>query len=339
MIRWRVLRQVTRLTFREFMRTPSAVFWTYGFPLLMTVVIGLAFRSDPPTLPVAVVKSEFSAAQFDALQANSRLEPKLLDRAAAEEEFQHGTVLLIVSGDPEHTRIKLDRKRPDAELARLQVEHTLQERRTFEILQETTPGRRYIDWLIPGLIGLNLLGAGLWGVGYNLVQMRVKNILRRLMVTPMYRSEFMLAFLLSRLSLVIPEAALILGFSKLMFDVPIAGSLWTIVLIVLLGGLSFTGLGLLIASRPRTVETVSGLMNLNVRPEQRPLRGDQSVRRSGPTGPYPHHVREDTVVATGGRRHRAAPSDLIIRYSPLTGANPIRQPLKGAGNQWLTIRT
>ena len=136
----------------------------------------------------------------------------------------------------------------------------------IETVEVTTPGWRYIDWVIPGLIGLNLMGAGMWGVWFNLVQMRVRNILRRLMVTPMHRSEFILAFLLSRLVLVIPEAGVIVAFGALVFDVPIEGSLFTVFLLVMLGAVSFTGLGMLVASRARTSESVSGLINLIMLP-------------------------------------------------------------------------
>ena len=267
MIRFRVLTAVTKLTIREFIRTPEAIFWTYGFPLLMAVCLGLAFRSSEPVkLPIAVVESDFAAAQMELLRANPRLQPALVDRAAAEYGFVHGDYLLVVSGSPVAPTIKLDPVRPESELAKLQVERALRGTEPVAAIEVQTPGSRYIDWLIPGLLGLNLLGAGMWGVGFNLVQMRIKNILRRLMVTPMHRSEFLTAFLLSRLSLVIPEAAVILAFGHFAFDMPIPGSYLTIFVFVVLGGVCFTGLGMLLASRARTIETVSGLMNLVMLP-------------------------------------------------------------------------
>ncbi len=273
MIRVRVVKQVTLLTLREFVRTPASMFWTYGFPLVMALTLGLAFRhSTPSPLPIAVVESDFSAAQLDALRANPRLAPSLLSKAQARDRFDHGHFLLLVSGGPANPGIELDPTRPDSELAKLHVTQSFQEQANpgaelkVETIDVVKPGSRYIDWLIPGLIGLNLLGAGLWGVGFNLVQMRVKNILRRMHVTPMRRSEFLLAFLLSRLFLVLPESAVILVFGVWVFGVPIAGSWLSISILVLLGSASFTGLGLLLASRARTVETVSGLMNLAMLP-------------------------------------------------------------------------
>ena len=273
MIRIRVLKQVTRLTFTEFVRTPGSMFWTYGFPLIMALSLGLAFRTAAPLpLPVGVVEGDSSAVQLDALRGNPRLAPSLLSAAQARVDFDRGRFLVLVSGSAASPVLELDPTRPESELAKLHVTQTLRiaagatPPTPIETIDVVKPGRRYIDWLIPGLIGLNLLGAGLWGVGFTLVQMRVKNILRRMHVTPMKRSEFLLAFLLSRLFLVLPESAAILGFGVWVFGVPVEGSLLAISVLVVLGAASFTGLGLLLASRARTVETVSGLMNLTMLP-------------------------------------------------------------------------
>ncbi|MCK5941969.1 MAG: ABC transporter permease, partial [Planctomycetes bacterium] len=126
---------------------------------------------------------------------------------------------------------------------------------------EDRPGSRYIDFLIPGLIGLNLLGAGMWGVGFNLVQMRVGNLLRRIFVTPMRRSEFLAGYLLGRSILVIPEAFAIMGFGVFLWGVPFRGSVLAALCVILVGAWTFTGLGVLLASRARTIETIGGLMN------------------------------------------------------------------------------
>jgi ABC transporter DrrB family efflux protein len=149
------------------------------------------------------------------------------------------------------------------------VERALLEPRAapLEVVPQRAPGSRYIDWLIPGLIGLNLLGAGLWGIGFNLVQMRLRNTLRRLMVTPMRRSEYLFAFMLSRLVLVVPEAAVIVGFGHFVFGVPVRGeALPLLLLLVVLSAMAFMSLGLLVGSRARSVEVVSGLMNLVMLP-------------------------------------------------------------------------
>jgi len=130
----------------------------------------------------------------------------------------------------------------------------------------TEPGSRYIDFLIPGLLGMNLMGSGLWGVGFAVVQARSKKLLKRLMATPMRRSDYLLSFILSRLVFLVVEIAALVGFGWVMFRVGIRGSVTALALVTVLGALSFAGLGMLVASRARTVEAVSGLMNLVMLP-------------------------------------------------------------------------
>ena len=162
--------------------------------------------------------------------------------------------------------MRCDPTRPESELAQLLVERALQDAKSggeqsMRAEVEDRPGSRYIDFLIPGLIGINLMGAGMWGVGFNLVQMRVQNLLRRLFVTPMRRSEFLAGYLLGRSILVIPEAIAIALFGVLLWGVPFRGSYMTAFLAIVIGSWTFTGLGVLCASRARTIETISGLMN------------------------------------------------------------------------------
>ena len=124
----------------------------------------------------------------------------------------------------------------------------------------------YITFLIPGLIGMNLMGGGLWGVGFVTVNMRVRKLLKRLIATPMRKSDFLLSIMLSRLLFAVPEIVLLLVFARLVFGVEIKGSMLSLLAVVILGSMSFMGLGLLVASRAKTMEAVSGLMNLVMLP-------------------------------------------------------------------------
>ena len=128
------------------------------------------------------------------------------------------------------------------------------------------PGSRYIDFLIPGLLGMNLMNSGMWGIGFALVEMRQRKLLKRFVATPMRRSDFLLALTSSRLVLMVIEVGLLLGFGVLVFHMRIVGSLFSIVLIGTIGAISFGGLGLLTASRAQKIESVSGLMNLVMMP-------------------------------------------------------------------------
>lgn len=256
---------VAKLSFREFFRQPEAVFWTYGFPLLMTIVLGFTFRpAAPPLIRVAVVASADAAALCAVLAKNPRLAVAVLDAATADQSLARGRIQALVRGPSGDLTVRADPMRPDAELARLQIERALRGGDWQGPHQEAEdrPGARYIDFLVPGLVGLNLLGAGMWGIGFNLTEYRSKKLLRRLFVTPLRRSEFLLGFLLSRLTLLIPESVVILAFGMLCWDVPFRGSMVAASAILIVAALSFVGLGILVASRARTVEGVAGLMNL-----------------------------------------------------------------------------
>ena len=174
----RVVMAVARTTFREFWRSPEAVFWTYGFPLVMAIVLGFSFQPKaPPPVPIAVVAGAGADQLAAVLRHNERFEVQVLDAAAADRAVARGKVALLVRGGTAAPVLRADPTRPEAELARLLVERTLRDERDgpgapLPREDENRPGARYIDFLIPGLIGLNLLGAGMWGVGFNLVQMR-----------------------------------------------------------------------------------------------------------------------------------------------------------------------
>jgi ABC-2 type transport system permease protein len=128
------------------------------------------------------------------------------------------------------------------------------------------PGSRYIDFLIPGLLGMNLMGSAIWGLGFAIVDARRKKLMKRLMATPMPRHYYLLSFVLSRLLLLVVEVGVLLGFGALVFQVPVRGSMLELGALCVLGSLAFSALGLLIASRVQTIEAVSGLMNTVMMP-------------------------------------------------------------------------
>jgi ABC-type multidrug transport system permease subunit len=133
-----------------------------------------------------------------------------------------------------------------------------------ELIRE--PGSRYIDFLLPGLLGMNLMGSAIWGLGFAIVDARRKKLMKRLIATPMPRHYYLLSFILSRLLLLVIEVGAVLGFGALVFHVPVRGSWLDLAALCVLGSLSFSALGLLIASRAQTIEAASGLMNLVMMP-------------------------------------------------------------------------
>jgi ABC-2 type transport system permease protein len=266
-MRWRVVRAVAIRHFLEFWRSPEAVFWTYGFPLLMCVVLGFAFQNgEPRPVPIGIVEGPGAVQAAEVLAQNPRLVLERLTPIEADRALARGRIALLVRPGENEPVLRADPTRPEAELARLHVERAFRDAREgrmqpIAVEAEDRPGSRYIDFLVPGLIGLNLLGAGMWGVGFNLVQMRTQNLLRRLFVTPMRRSEFLVGYLLGRGILVLPEAAAIACFGVFLWGVPFRGSLFAALMLVVAGGMLFSGIGCLLAARARTIEGIGGLMN------------------------------------------------------------------------------
>src|SRR5438309_1947772 len=264
--------QLTLARMREFYREPEAIFWVFGFPLVLAFALGVAFRNrGPGELKVGVLRAPGDSAVAAALDRAPALAATVLDSSDARIALRTGRVALLVGpGAPLVSRD--DSTRTESRLARLEADAALQRARgradAASVRDEriTEPGARYIDFLIPGLLGMNLMGSGLWGVGFSVVQARTKKLLKRLMATPMRRGHYLLSFILSRLLFLFLEIAALVGFGWVMFGVGVRGSYGALALITVLGALSFAGLGLLVASRARTIEAVSGLMNLVMLP-------------------------------------------------------------------------
>jgi ABC-type multidrug transport system permease subunit len=268
--------QLTLVRFREFIREPEAVFWTFVFPILLAAGLGIAFRQrGPDKVAVGVVNSgPASAALIESLKKDSSLTVTTYDDSAAARALRTGKVALLVApgSAPDSVRYVYDRGRSDAVTARVLVDRAVQVgagridpvRAADTYITEA--GSRYIDFLIPGLLGMNLMGSSIWGLGFAIVTARSKKLLKRLMATPMSRAQYLLSFLCSRLVFLILEVVTLLGFGHWAFGVPLRGSIPTLFLIALLGAVSFGGLGLLTASRARTTEAVSGIMNFIMLP-------------------------------------------------------------------------
>jgi len=266
--------QLTLVRFREFIRQPEAVFWTFVFPILLAVGLGLAFRSKAPDKSkIGMVTSTPASVSIAAsLKKDPTLIVEEMTDSAAARALRTGKVALLVVPDGNAVRYVYDPQRNEAAFARLQTDRAIQaaagrvdpvkvtERRVTE------RGSRYIDFVIPGLLGMNLMGSGVWGIGFAIVDSRGKRLLKRFMATPMSRAEYLMSFLFSRLFFLILEVITLLGFGALAFGVPLRGSMIQLGVICLLSALSFSALGLLIASRAKTVEGVSGLMNFVMMP-------------------------------------------------------------------------
>ena len=257
---------------RELMREPEVVFWVFIFPILLAVGLGIAFRNKPPDeIVVGVVDTAGSGPILAALKPAGGFAVETISPVEAATRLRLGKVAIVVVPGARY-EYRYDPTRPDSVLARQKVHDALQRAagRTdpVEVTETmvTEPGARYIDFLIPGLLGMNIMSGGMWGVGFLLVDMRTRKLLKRLIATPMKRTDFLGAIMTSRIFLVLAEMALLLVFGRVIFHLAIQGSLWTITLLAVLGAFVFSGLGLLVASRTAKMETASGLMNLVMLP-------------------------------------------------------------------------
>jgi ABC-2 type transport system permease protein len=263
------LYQLTMVRFRLFLREPEAIFWIFGFPILLAVGLGIAFRNRPADVfQVGATTPQLT----QALAADKGLKAVTMNEADGTRALATGSILLLATNTPDGVSYKYDETNPDARTARMVADRAIQTAAgrheavhvENQLVHET--GARYIDFVVPGLLGMNLMGSAIWGMGFSIVESRQKKLLKRLVASPMPRWQYLLSYLLSRLSMLVIEVVGFLGFARLVFGVPFRGSMWQLGLLCVLTSLAFSAVGLLVASRAKTMEAASGLMNLVMLP-------------------------------------------------------------------------
>jgi ABC-2 type transport system permease protein len=275
--RWSGYRHLLMARMLELKREPEVVFWVFVFPLLLALGLGIAFRNKPGNAASVAIVQRAGAQEADAMLARSpqhaQFKTEVLEAAAAQQGFRLGKFDLVIESDGKGgLQYRYDPARPESVLARAEVNDALQSAAGRKDTIATTtvmssePGSRYIDVLIPGLLGMNLMNSGMWGIGFALVDMRQRKLLKRFVGTPMRRGDFLLAIMSSRLILMVIEVGLLLVFGVLFFHLRVMGSIGAIAAVAGLGSLTFGGVGLLTASRAQKIESISGLINLVMMP-------------------------------------------------------------------------
>ena len=260
--------ELTLARLREFVREPEALFWTFLFPIVMSVAMAIAFPAGgAQTVRVGITPGSEAEALRQSLSSSKDVVVKDVPADDQLRALRNGEVHVIVEpGDPPTYR--LDPMRNESGLARLVVDDALKDAagrsepwHAKEDLIEI-PGSRYVDWLIPGIISLGIMNNGLWSIGFMTVQARLRKLLKRLAASPMRRRDYLMAPVLARLVFLGPEVAVPLVFGAIAFGMPIRGGFFSIGLVALVGALMWGALGLLMGSRARTFEAASGLMNM-----------------------------------------------------------------------------
>jgi ABC-type multidrug transport system permease subunit len=273
--RYSPLRELTMARLREFVRETGAVFWTFGFPVLLALALGIAFRSQEPAPPVVAFPADSPAWLAQGLQESGELTALALAEEEALARLRTGAIDLYVrieSDAGEAAVYRYDGSREGALRARLVVDALLQRKQgRIDVLaardeKVAEKGSRYVDFLFPGILGMNVMSSSMWGLGYTIVLMRERKQLKRLAATPMRRSHFLLAMFSSRLLFLALEVLFLLVFGSMAFGVAVRGSAWEIGTVALFGAASFAGIALAIAARVRSVEAVSGWLNLVMLP-------------------------------------------------------------------------
>jgi ABC-2 type transport system permease protein len=264
------LAQLVLTRIREFWREPEAVFWATLFPVLLAVGLGIAFAERPePILKVAAASPEIAR----ALKGQPGLDVRELGVEDARRALRDGQVALVAErGDSGGAVYRFDNTNPEGRAARALVDSAVQRAAGRQdpvpaadaITRE--PGSRYIDFLVPGLIGVGIMSNAVWGIGFSIVDTRRRKLTKRLMATPMSRTHYLASYLIWRMIVLVIEVAIPLGFGALAFGVPVRGHLIDIAALSVLGSLTLSSIGLLIASRAKTIEAVSGLANLVIMP-------------------------------------------------------------------------
>ncbi len=274
--RWTGYRMLLLARLKELYREPEVIFWIFLFPILLALGLGIAFRNKPADAARIVVAQQSGSERVAELLRQSpnaqslKVDVQPSELAALNLRLGKFDLEIVPHGDA--VEYVYDPARPESVLARSLADSGLQAAAGSKPAIATTsrtnsePGSRYIDFLIPGLLGMNLMGSGMWGIGFAIVEMRQRKLLKRYVATPMRRGDFLLALASSRLILMITELILVLGFGVLAFHLRVMGSWAAILLVSCLGALTFAALGLLTASRATKIETASGIMNVVMMP-------------------------------------------------------------------------
>jgi len=275
----RMFWQLSLSLYKNFFREPGVLFWVFGFPLMIAWVLGLAFSTDRAETRVIGLLGQGQVHQFLLQQGASRnaqgeLELRLTQgegqlilrfvplNAAEAQKFQVlGRGLLVQDGAK--PLYQYDPQQAEAASAAWVLRARLAEGAQEPQIQAVkTQGSRYIDFLIPGLLAMGVMNSCIWGVGWGLIEMRMKQLLRRMVATPLPRWMLLLVQIANRFLLSIMEAVILIVFSGLFFNFTFTGSWLGFLVLMVSGNFAFAGIAVLMGSRTASTTVGNGLINL-----------------------------------------------------------------------------
>ncbi|HEV3146091.1 MAG TPA: ABC transporter permease [Gemmataceae bacterium] len=276
MYRLLAFKEILYSRIRVLFREPEVLFWVFVFPLLLAVGLGIAFwNRKPEPLAVDIVTRPGSPEpeKLAAMLNQANMKAEIHNEAECNKRYRSGKTALFLWWDGQQLTLGIDPTRPESVTARYQIESIIRKERSPQAMPEPKeeeqkdPGSRYIDFFIPGLMGMNLLSGGLWGVGFVIVDMRVRKLLKLFLATPMKRSDMLIGIMLMRIMMIAPEMIMLLVIGNLLLGVPIRCNPLTLLIVLLIGGSAFMGIGILLGCRTEKPEAAIGMINLVMLPQ------------------------------------------------------------------------
>jgi len=239
----------------EYLRDRASFGWNLLFPVLIVMALAVVFSGPPRALfSVTLIDGEAPAMlAFPGIETISAAEPRALERLSRQQTD------LVLKADAQAVQYWVNgNSAAGAILERLLV---YTEDRPLTRGQTDGEAIRYVDWVVPGILGMNMMYSALWGVGYVVVRYRQSGYLRRLKATPLRKYEFLSAQIISRLLVTLSASAIVFTGTHLFLDYKMVGSVGLLFLVAVLGALSMITLGLAIACRTESKEFADGLLN------------------------------------------------------------------------------
>ena len=295
------LYQLILTNIKELIREPGVLFWGIVFPILMSLGLGVAFTKKKDVITRIAVIGQHHLVKEPADSASALASFLLANKSVAEKDkignqihkltvpddklgnttfifqsfewkeamvlLKRGNLNLVLDEKNGKVQYHFDPMNPDAQLTYLKLSKLLDstgpvaKEANTEIKPLTVSGSRYIDFLVPGLVAMGVMMSCMWGVSYAIIERRSKKLLRRMVATPMKRSNFLIAMITVRVMMNFVEAGLLFLFAWLAFSITIQGSVAALFALFIAGNFAFAGIAIFMSSHTAKTEVGNGMIN------------------------------------------------------------------------------